>query len=109
MEDSPKKLKETSIMWENVGGGSLKLKNGKTIKGGGRFSALESEISLGFRDVVKNLEPLPSEVGSPVSFTRFEVRESGDGYNIFNLISGKKLVSIDSTYEKAVEILKEIN
>jgi len=45
------------IQWKNTGGGSLTLRDKRTIKPGETFFAFDYEISAGFRDVIKQIGP----------------------------------------------------
>lgn len=48
--------------WKKLGGGSFRL-NGHIIKPGQTFKAMESEIPVGFRDVVVRADEAPVGIG----------------------------------------------
>jgi len=55
MERTIGKVEEEGIiLWKNTGGGSFRLGR-KIIKPGEKFEATEKEVSLGFRDVLKQV------------------------------------------------------
>lgn len=111
----PEEPKEKKIQWVKIGGGSHKLPDGRVIKKDQRFFATEKDVPLAFRDVIKPLEPLPSENDEKIeSITKFEIRPAsidgrGGWFNVVNIASGKPMTSKAMRQDEALKLLQELS
>jgi hypothetical protein len=100
------------IQWVKEKGNSFRLRDGRIIKRGQKFSATEEEVPLAFRDVIKPLEPLPSDNENIDTVTEFEIVQAGTQggwFNIVNKGTGKVINSKGLRKEKALELIKELS
>jgi hypothetical protein len=100
----------TKIKWQNTGRGILRLGDGRLIKGEEIFLAAEKEIPMAFRDVIKPIEPIPSEpeiVIDPIKVI-YSLKHRGAGlYNVVNQ-NGKVLNEKGLVKEDAEEFIRNL-
>ena len=92
-------LKDTDvILWKNTGGGSFRLGR-RIIKPGEKFEATEKEISLGFRDVLKQVggvtpSPLVEKAKAVIPGVKsvFKLKPRKGTKNLYDVVSDATVV-----------------
>jgi len=92
-------LKDTDvILWKNTGGGSFRLGR-RIIKPGEKFEATEKEISLGFRDVLKQVggatpSPLVEKAKAVIPGVKsvFKLKPRKGAKNLYDVVSDATIV-----------------
>jgi hypothetical protein len=97
--------------WKKLGGGTLRLASGETIRPGHTFRAYPYEIPMAFRDVVVPLTPLPPDAPLKVVPTEYSICEQPAGSGQFVVIDASgKVISEKSMLElEAVEMAEKLN
>ncbi|MFA5049187.1 MAG: hypothetical protein WC516_09250 [Patescibacteria group bacterium] len=102
---------EREILLKNTGG-SFHMGRRRIIKPGEKFKARWSDIPVSFRDTIYPLEDVPIKVSAaPIlgKKAEFDLVSRGDGFDVINNESGKKINGIPISEESAKKLIEDLS
>jgi hypothetical protein len=99
------------VQWVHNGGGSCRLKGGRIIKPGQRFTATVDQIPKGAMDVIVPISGSDLPVEKPVqSATKYKLEDKGGGWwNVVNAETGKPMNEKGLREEDAKRFLQDLS
>lgn len=92
--------------WRKVGGGSLTLRNGRTVQPNETFCANDNEIPEAFRDVIERVDSKPSAEPEEPPQANLEVQHKGGGwYDLVNIETGKAINTTSLRHDEASRLV----
>ena len=100
---------EPIISWKKIGGGSFRLGN-RIIKENETFKAKESEIPMGFRDVIIPMDSIPGKVEVRKVAVVYKLVPSKENANLFFVVDsfGKTLNEKALEEKQANDLIKAL-
>jgi hypothetical protein len=102
---------EREILLKNTGG-SFHMGRRRIIKPGEKFKAKWSDIPEGFRDTIYPLEAVPVKPSVPLLAGKkeeFEFVPRGDGFDVVNKETGKKINGIPIPEDRAKSLIEDLS
>jgi len=97
------------VLWKHIGGGILRLNDGRKIKMGETFLAYPNEIPKSFQDTNISLETTVDPGGTDFVKVVYKVEKRGNS-NWFNVVNSSGKVVNDKALRKseAFELVKKL-